>query len=102
MRNPITDVRYSNLKRAVVNIVANKTQLPRNEMKATISNVGDPQSIADIEEVVVTSTGEKGWCDQCDLLQIEVGLIHSREESVQKDLLSVKKELGLIRAGYHC
>jgi hypothetical protein len=78
--------------------VADETQLPHNEMKATISTVGDPQSMADIEEVVVTSTGEKGWCVQCDLLKIEVGLIHSREESVQKELVSVEKELGLIRA----
>ena len=83
-KGPITDVRYSNLKWSAVNIVADQTQLPRNEMKAAISTVGDPQSMADIEEVVVTSTGEKGWCAQCDLLKVAVGLM--------------QKELGLIRA----
>ena len=83
----ITEIRKSNLKRSAFDIVADKTKLPRNEMEATISTAGDPRSMADIEEVVVTSTGEKGWCFQCDLLIIEVGLIH-----MQKELGSVKKQ----------
>jgi hypothetical protein len=57
----------------------------------TISTAGDPQSMADIEEIVVTSTGEKGWCVQCDLLKNEVDI-------VKIELGSMKKELGLIRA----
>ena len=66
----MTEVGNSNLKRSAVDVVADKTYLPYNEMKATISTVGDPQSMVDIDEVVVKSTGEKGLCVQCDLMKI--------------------------------
>jgi hypothetical protein len=65
-------------------MVADNSQFTSDEMEATISTVGDPQSTANIREIVVSSIGEKGWCSQCDSLKIEMG--------------SVKKELGLIRA----
>ena len=74
----------NNLKRSAVEMVADKSQLTSDEMEATISTVGDPQSTAIIREIVVSSIGEKGWCSQCDSLKIEMGL--------------VEKELGLIRA----
>ena len=80
---PITERVKNSLKRSAVEMVADNSQLPSEEMEVTISTVGDPQSTANIRKIV-SSIGEKGWCSQCDSLKIEMG--------------SVKKELGLICA----
>ena len=41
-------------------------------MEATISTVGNPQSMADNIEVVVTLTGQEGRFGECDTLKVEV------------------------------
>ena len=83
-KGPVTEREKKNLKRSAVEMVADNSHLIIDEMEATISTVGDPKSMANITEIVVSSIGEKGWCVQCDSLKIEMGLM--------------KKELGLIRA----
>jgi hypothetical protein len=60
-------------------------------MEETISTVGDPQSKADIEEVVVTLTGQKLLCGGCVTLKIEF-------DDLKWKLDDVKRELDLIRA----
>ena len=88
----------NNLKRSAVEMVADKSQLTSDEMEATISTVGDPQSTANIREIVVSSIGEKGWCSQCDSLKIEMGSVKKELGLILAREGSVKKELGLIRA----
>ena len=90
-KGPITENDKKRLKRSAVEVVADKSQLASADMEVTISPVGDLESLATIEEIVVTSIGEKGWSVQCDILKTEV-------ESMKKELGSIKKELGLIRA----
>ena len=39
----VTEARLTVFKRSAVNIVMDRTKLPRNEMEAVVSEVGDPQ-----------------------------------------------------------
>ena len=94
----VLDVWKRNLKRSAIEIMVDKTKCPREEMEATISTAGDPQSMADIGEVVVTLTGQRLWSGGCATSKIEfddlkrkIGLIRARVT------ISVRK-IDLIRA----
>lgn len=53
---PISEVSKRNLKRSAISIMVEKSKLTHKELEATISTDDDPQSMADTEEAVVTST----------------------------------------------
>jgi hypothetical protein len=57
-KGPITEREKKNLKRSAVEMVVDNSQLTSDEMEANISTVGDPKSMANIREIVVSSIGE--------------------------------------------
>ena len=94
----ISDVRKRNLKTSAIEIIVDKTKLPREEIKGTISTFDDPQSVADIKEVVVTLTGQKGWCGECAILKIELDDLKGGCETLKIEDVDMTRGKGLIRA----
>lgn len=80
---PISAISQRNLKRSATSIMADKSKLTHKEFEAITSTDGDPQSMAVIEEVVVTSTGKEGWCGECDTLKIEVAYLKKKSDALE-------------------
>ena len=64
------------MKTDAIDIAAKKSKLVHQVLEATISTGGDSRRMADIKEVLVTSTGQEGWCGECDKLKIDVANLY--------------------------
>ena len=54
--------------------------------------------MADIEEVVVTSTGQGGWCGECDTLKIDVANLNEKNDALQKRNDALEIRVGFVFA----
>ena len=82
---PVSEISEKMLK------LARKSMLVVQAFEATIEIGGDSRYMADIKEVVVTSTGQEGWCGGCDKLKIDVA-------NLQKKCDALDIRFGLIDA----
>jgi hypothetical protein len=80
------------LKTDAIDIAAKKSKLVHQVLEATISTDGDSRRMADIKEVVVTSTGKEGWCGECDKLKIDVANLEERFELMKATLAEGEKK----------
>jgi hypothetical protein len=67
-----SEISEQKLKTDAIDIAAKKSKLVHQVLEAIISTGGDSRCMADIKEVVVTSTEQEGWCGECDKLKIDV------------------------------
>ena len=95
---PISEVSERNLKLSAIDIMVNKSKLTRQVFEATISTGGNPRCVADIEEVVVTSTGQGGWCGEGDTLKIDVANLNQKNDALEKRNDALEIRVGLLFA----
>jgi hypothetical protein len=76
-------------------MAAKKSKLVHQVLEATISTGGDSRCMADIKEVVVTSTGQEGWCGECDKLKIDVANLHKKNDALEKKYDALEKKYKL-------
>ena len=78
---PVSEISEQKLKTDAIDIAAKKSKLVHQVLEATISTGGDSRRMADIKEVLVTSTGQEGWCGECDKLKIDVANLYKGLEA---------------------
>ena len=88
---PVSEISEQKLKTDAIDIAAKKSKLVHQVLEATISTGGDSRRMADIKEVLVTSTGQEGWCGECDKLKIDVANLYKGLAEGEK-----KRELTVI------
>ena len=88
---PVSEISEKKLKMDAIVIAARKSMLVDQAFEATIEIGGDSRYMADMKEVVVTSTGQEGWCGGCDKLKIDVA-------NLQKKCDALDIRFGLIDA----
>ena len=98
---PVSKISEQKLKTDAIDIAAKKSKLVHQVLEATISTGGDSRCMADIKEVFVTSSGQEGWCGECDKLKIDVANLYKKNDAVEKknDALEKKYDALDIRFG---
>ena len=95
---PVSEISEQKLKTDAIDIAAKKSKLVHQVLEATISTGGDSLCMADIKEGVVTSTGQEGWCGECDILKIDVANIYNKYDALEKKFDALDIKFGLIDA----
>jgi thiol-disulfide isomerase/thioredoxin len=95
---PVSEISEQKLKTDAIDIAAKKSKLVHQVLEATISTGGDSRCMADIKEIVVTSTGQEGWCGECEKLKIDVANLYKKYDAWEKKFDALDIRFGLIDA----
>ena len=61
---------------------------------------GGDRCMADIKEVVVTSTGQEGWCGECNKLKIDVANLYKKNDALEKKYDALEKKHDALEKKY--